>query len=622
MASTGLGAAALAAIGTSAWLATRGFDRTDEGLYLNAIAHPGDDRSTILLFGYAYHPLYVLVGGDVVLLRWAGLLLSVVAIGSLAWVALGTRALVGQRTLPPALRGAASLGLGATALTTIAQMPSTPSYNTLALQGLSLTATGLVLAVTRAGSAGTVGAALVGVGGWVTFLAKPTTAALLAAIVLAAALALPGAWRRRAWATIVAAVASAILALLLGRVSPTGIIDVLSNGLATSTALGGHDDLVRWDAFPLRGTALLVILAAGVVATGVFHLADRASRVRVRRAAGAALGSGFVAALVLGLAAIAVGAIEQWDRAGGGMSVTATAGAATILAACGAGLVTVMVASLVRARPSEVTGTHTVSDRPEPRHLGPVLVGVLILLPPAYALGTNLNLWTAQGRAGSFWVVALCVLLLRHSGASSAPSAPALWTVPVAATLTLLTAMLVATAVAPYRYQPLRTATTPTQVGSGTVRLTPADHQRVAELAALAKRLGVDARTRVLDLTGDSPGSIFLLGARPVGQAWILGGYPGSESAARLAIEHDRCGMRGALLFVAEDAPRALPAGVLDTVGLDLHRDYEVVGVFHRARSSWARSAATVDTVTVHRPRHGLLIPGCSPQLHPDQKKL
>lgn len=545
VAATGLGAAALATIGISAWLATRGFDRTDEGFYLNSIAHPGDDRSTILLFGYAYHPLYVLVGGDVVLLRWAGMLLSVVAVGSLAWVALGTPALVGLRTVPPALRAAASLGLGATALTTMAQMPSTPSYNTLALQGLSLTATALVSAVTRAGRAGIVGAGLVGVGGWVTFLAKPTTAALLAAIVVAAAIALPGAWRRRAWATIVAAVASAALTLLLARVSPAGIIEVLSNGLATSTALGGHEDLVRWDTFPLRGTAF-----------------------------------------------------------------TAAAGAATILAACGAGLVAVMVASLVRARRSVVTGAGRGSDRPHSHRIGPTLVGVLILLPPAYALGTNLNLWTAQGRAGSFWLVALCVLLTRYSGPSTTPF---LWTAPVAATLALLFAMLVATAAAPYRYQPLRTATTPTQVGSGTVRLTPADHERVAELAALGQRLGVDEHTRVLDLTGDSPGSIFLLGARPVGQAWILGGYPGSESAARLAIEHDRCSMRGALLFVAEGAPRALPAGVLDTVGLELDRDYEVVGVFQRERSSWARSRATVDAVTVHRPREGVTIPGCSP---------
>jgi hypothetical protein len=244
---------------------------------------------------------------------------------------------------------------------------------------------------------------------------------------------------------------------------------------------------------------------------------------------------------------------------------------------------------------------------------------VLILLPPAYALGTNLNLWTAQGRAGSFWLLALVVLLLRHSGSS--PASP-LWTAPVAATLTLLLAMLVATAVAPYRYQPLGTATMATQVGSGTVRLTPADHERVVELATLAERLGVDERTRVLDLSGDSPGSIFLLGARPVGQGWILGGYPGSESAARLVIEHDRCSLDGALVFVADAAPRALPARVLDAVGLELGRDYEVVGVFHRVRSAWARSATTVDTVTVHRPREGLVIPGCSPYLHSATKKL
>lgn len=610
---------ALAVIGTCAWLATRGFDRTDEGFYLSSIAHPGDDRSTILLFGYAYHPLYVLVGGDVVLLRWAGMLLSVLAVGSLAWVALGTPALVGHRRVRPALRAATSLGLGATALTPLAQMPSTPSYNTLALQGLSLTATGLVVAVTRAGRAGAVGAALVGVGGWVTFLAKPTTAALLAAIVVAAAVALPGTWRRRAWATIVAAVASATLTLLTAGVGPTGVIEVLSNGLTSSTTLGGHDDLVRWDAFPLRGTAFVVLLAAGAVAAGVLHLADRVSGSPVRRAAGTALGSGLVAAQGLALCAIAVGAVWHWDRVGPRVSATAAAGAATILAACGACLVTVAVASLVRAPRSGVSSADAVPEPSRSRRIGPTLVAVLILLPPAYALGTNLNLWTAQGRAGSFWLVALCVLLLRRSGVSPAAS---VWTVPVAAVLTLLLAMLVATAVAPYRYQPLGTATTPTRVGSGTVRLTPADHEQVAELAALAERLGVDERTRVLDLSGDSPGSVFLLGARPVGQAWILGGYPGSESAARLAIEDDRCNLRGALLFVAQGAPRALPTRVLDAVGLRLDRDYEVAGVFHRDRSSWGRSGPAVDTVTVHRPREGVSIRGCGPGLHSAKKKI
>ena len=65
-----------------------------------------------------------------------------------------------------------------------------------------------------------------------------------------------------------------------------------------------------------------------------------------------------------------------------------------------------------------------------------------------------------------------------------------------------------------------------------------------------------------------------------------IGGYPGSEPAATLALQHDRCSMRTALIFVAEEAPRAIPVRVLSVIGLDISRDYEVVGTFARERSS------------------------------------
>ena len=105
------------------------------------------------------------------------------------------------------------------------------------------------------------------------------------------------------------------------------------------------------------------------------------------------------------------------------------------------------------------------------------------------------------------------------------------------ASLAFLTALLVATAAAPHRYAPSVEADTPTPVGSGTVRLSADDAERTKWLRRLGQDLGVTDETRVLDLTGDSPGSIVLIGdspgsivligGQPVGQSWIVGGYPG-----------------------------------------------------------------------------------------------
>ena len=53
----------------------------------------------------------------------------------------------------------------------------TPSYNGLALQALFVAAAGLLLADKKVYRASVAGSVLIGIGGWLAFMAKPTTAA-------------------------------------------------------------------------------------------------------------------------------------------------------------------------------------------------------------------------------------------------------------------------------------------------------------------------------------------------------------------------------------------------------------------------------------------------------------
>jgi hypothetical protein len=53
-----------------------GFQFTDEGFYLNWISNPWDYHASVSQFGFVYHPLYKLVGGDIALLRQANVLIS------------------------------------------------------------------------------------------------------------------------------------------------------------------------------------------------------------------------------------------------------------------------------------------------------------------------------------------------------------------------------------------------------------------------------------------------------------------------------------------------------------------------------------------------------------------
>jgi hypothetical protein len=60
---------------------------------------------------------------------------------------------------------------------------ATPSYNSLSFQALLLASIGLLLAEKTASKASIIGWLLIGVGGWLTFMAKPTSAATLGFVI-------------------------------------------------------------------------------------------------------------------------------------------------------------------------------------------------------------------------------------------------------------------------------------------------------------------------------------------------------------------------------------------------------------------------------------------------------
>lgn len=127
-----------------------------------------------------------------VALRWAGIVVTVAAAALLAWTVLGLERLVGAGEVQRRWgRLALSVAVGATGLITLVQYPLSPSYNSLALQALCVVGAGLALALFTDGRRALVGWALIGAGGMLTFLAKPTTAigaALLVALAVIAVL--------------------------------------------------------------------------------------------------------------------------------------------------------------------------------------------------------------------------------------------------------------------------------------------------------------------------------------------------------------------------------------------------------------------------------------------------
>ncbi|WP_193605787.1 hypothetical protein [Nocardioides dongkuii] len=545
------GALTLSTVVALVWLSGRGLDLTDEGYYLLWLSEPGRYAASTSQFGFVYHPLHVLLGGDVALLRTVNVLLVL----ALAWV-LAHQVLTRLAGWRPEARWQAlvcSAGLATTATGVFSLGLLTPSYNSLSLQGLLVAVTGVVLVVSgAAGDRATwVGWVLVGVGGWLTFLAKPTTAlalAVLVAVVLVAA----GTVHLRGLA--VAALTAAGL-LLLTAIAIDGSVAAFVRRLRDGTDLlaaldGGHGlgAALRWDAYEpsLAQAGVLVAVAAG---TALATLAGVAQDVRTR------VTCGLGAALVVGLAV--------WGTRGDAdVFVVADPFSASLL--LGLPLAALGLLLLLGGRPAVRRITRAQW----------AVAGLLLLLPHGFAFGTNNDYWRVAGQAAVFWVLLAVVLVAPLAGRPRFRwvLAPLLLGAQVLAVLVVLPAV-----VAPYRQPgPAWQLDAPATVRGSSLTLHTAVARHLGDTTAAVRAAGLEEGEPVLDLTGRSPGLLHAWGAHALGQPWLFGGYPGSAEHAAAALATVPCDeLARAWVLTEPRGPRRLPASVLATFGAT-PRDFAV----------------------------------------------
>ncbi|MDR1298560.1 MAG: hypothetical protein LBO05_14635 [Deltaproteobacteria bacterium] len=175
-----------------------GFDFSDEAYYLLSMRDPWAYDATGSQFGLVYHPLYLLVDGNVGLLRLYNILILAAIFAFLTVLASRYFAPEESPAAPaPITRKLLIPGLTMASLSVLLLWLPTPNYNLLNYQSLALVLCGILLVslkraeAVRAGGGvkfwaggGSLGWLVVGLGGFLSFMAKPTTAAGLAVVVL------------------------------------------------------------------------------------------------------------------------------------------------------------------------------------------------------------------------------------------------------------------------------------------------------------------------------------------------------------------------------------------------------------------------------------------------------
>lgn len=523
----------------------RGLDMTDEGFYLNWLARPEEYHASVSQFGYLYTAWFRFLGESVPLIR----VFNVAVTFGLGWFVFDAVARAADRPM----RVAVGLVGGAVALGGFDIHLLTPNYNTLNLQGLLLFAAGFLYWEGSSNVRRKLFAEfLVALGGVLVFLAKPTTALLLAGVFLAAHFAIG----RRDYARVLRVTfwtvgLSCVTAFLIDG-SLGLFIERYQTGLAMVRSQGAdHGMFTLAGAFGWRlflrvfglGVALWLVLAVCRDWKELGGKRDRTWRLGVRAAPLT------LAVLTVGFCASPM--VRQFfDMSRGKQHLL------------GLFLATSLVLPLKKDR----------------RHV--TLAVLFLLLPFVFANGTANGTWFATGLVDVFWFAGAMLLAL---AAISTPHGRRVAVAVMALGLVLLGARLATGWKTPYRQ--------PDELWSYNRELAGVDrirHLKLADLTAdyletalvAISESGFTSGGAVLDFSGQSPGLVFAAGGISPGQPWNLRGYPGSKERLRIALMTVGCEKLVSSWIIMHDDPTlGFKEDSMRAVGLDFG-DYKKEGTW------------------------------------------
>jgi hypothetical protein len=559
-------------LGWLLWYSNYGIDFTDESFYLVWMSNPFNYSLSASQFGFIYHPLYELLGGNIAALRQANILITFCLSWVLSYVFLknvfGSQSLQSKHRL--VISGAVAIASASSLVFAGLWLP-TPSYNSLTLQALLIAAIGLLLSDKHASRVSIIGWFLIGAGGWLAFMAKPTSAAALG-FCTGLYLLFAGKLNVRLLAISVAtAVGFIVLSAFIIDGSIIVFIDRLNGSVELAKILGSGHTLahsLRLDDFLLDIGAKYFLVSC----TAVFFVGSCLSQAKSKAFAygGALLSITFSLvslAIIFGFThqTLNVGQFQGLFGRFQGLLIWVVPFATTL-----AGL------SIYRFK-----GLFQISRTRW------ALVLNFLIFPYVYVFGTANNYWVLEPIAGIFWILASLVLLSPLAPNRTFPSL----LLSLGFAVQIITVTLVQSGIeTPYRQpQPLRENNYKLEIGrpGSSLVLSKGFGQYFLEAINLAKQSGFKQGTPMIDLTGQSPGILYAMGASNIGQPWTIGGYPGSEALAVAMLKKVTCQeLVSAWLLVEPEGPIKISSEILSSFGANMATDFEVVGMIKTAEGA------------------------------------
>ncbi len=550
-----------------------GLDFTDESYYISWIKNPYLYDWSLTQFGYIYHPLYTALDGSLENIRRVNIIGTFI----LAWIMVVY--LLKSLLLKPSPSHfgliVISGGIATASLIYFSFLPFTPSYNSLTLQSLFIASTGLLFTEKNTTIKSIIGWILLGIGGWLAFMAKPSTALALTVVVCLYIILAQKISIRMTLVAIISAFTPLIISAFLIDGSIYKFIDRIQIGVQFASYLdSGHtlNKIIRLDNFYISESDWIIILIFSAVSFSGAWL-SYSEKITYN------IFAFFISTAFLTVVSLYIFTSLTKPVVFGpfrGLIISAV-------------LLCSIALFLIKFR-EKIFSSISRSQW--------AIALTFLVMPHVYAFGTNGNYWQSGSAAAIFWLLAGIVLLGPLAQARNGWS----FIAPLTLATQAITVMLLQTGLEnPYRQpQPLRLNNSIVNIAPAASKLTlSAGYARYLNDAMSASRnAGLVVGTPVIDLTGQSPGILFAIGAENIGKAWIIGGYPGSQKAAEASLERVSCDKLSiAWILRDEEGPRNVTSDVLFTYGANLLDDFERV-------TSWSTSAGAGGYT---EPRHQVL---------------
>lgn len=527
------------------WMAPRGFEFTDESYYLHNFSHWREFTGTVTFFGAYFEWPFRVVGGSIAGMRILSLLLVLASSAVLMQNVLrfshreAARAVdergerISHATWWYLVAPMASAMLYFGYLTTL----RAPSYNLLCLCAMALSTACLLRTLEQqaVGHSSRVAPLLYGVALGACFLSKATTALMLVLTHFAFFVLVNRAWKWKRLAEIFALIVAGFCAnLVVLTLAYPGWPHSLKEGIEVLHARGGYGAVGLLQGLSWELQRALIRIGPWLALLGLLFVMARHKLVTAQRRT--------ISLLALAMVSASMVTIASDNRSS--LWLFAMAATASVL-----------------------WGVERLAS-PGSRPAGTVrselaLMALLFALPLVLSFGTNMPILGHSAIASMFVFCAVYLRLYRlaEQGLLAGPTLAAcalLLCVPA------LVAQWLALTDVRYTYRQhsaLGAQDSPVVLGTGDtmVRVDSQTGKTLTDIAAMFRKAGFKPGQDVLDLTGDGPGVIFAVGAKPLGAAWMLGGYPGSAAAANRVIEKlDPTALRNAWLLTSTDNPRRI----------------------------------------------------------------